>query len=330
MKALACKLMSIMALGQTTVETKIPSPTALGWTFHKQRESRVSIVKSLALNIVKQQESIIPESDQGRERRMIKLPVSSIGRDAYLLSRKLPITLGWSITVWEWEQPAKVVESYWEAQARVNERRPDKDRLLDPFGLVSWPGSVVAAQALQDKVEAVKDQCVLILGAGVGVEAQAVAELGAKRIVATDIHPTTLQQLQLGTLENNRIQDKRVVETQIFDLMGYDPLPLLSADLIIVADVLYNEELANHVVRRLVEGWKNNPKVKILVTDSQRFVDIMSELDNQFSMQVSDTPTKPTISVTEETLVGFTGSGVCIDEDQTYDVHVRKIWIGLE
>jgi predicted nicotinamide N-methyase len=192
----------------------------------------------------------------------------------------------------------------------------------------------VAAQELQNHVLAVQGKSVFIWGAGVGVEAQAVAELGAKSILATDIHPTTLQQLELGIMENDRILNKELVQTQIFDLMAETPFPNLSADLVVVADVLYNEQLANHVVRRVVEYWKHNPEVKVLITDSQRFVDIMKGLQDGFSKAiVNDNKAReegmPLIRCTEETLVAFTGSGVCIDEDQTYDVKVRKIWIGF-
>lgn len=262
-----------------------------------------------------------------RERRLIQL--SGSGKNAYLLSRNIPISPGWTITVWEWEQPASIVESYWEAQARTNQLALDRGRLLDPFGLVSWPGSVVAAQALQLESSTVRNHSVLILGAGVGVEAQAVAELGAREVLATDIHPTTLQQLQLGIMENDRIKNKEVVHTQIFDLMSDEPIPMPYADLIVVADVLYNEQLAKHVTRRLAEGWQNNPMVKILITDSQRFVDISNELSHSFHTKEGDNVPSPFINITEQNLVEFTGSGVCIDDDQTYDVKVRKIWIGL-
>mmetsp|Transcript_11619 Transcript_11619/g.33468 ORF Transcript_11619/g.33468 Transcript_11619/m.33468 type:complete len:116 (-) Transcript_11619:20-367(-) len=113
--------------------------------------------------------------------------------------------------------------------------------------------------------------------------------------------------------------------------MGNDPLPLPSADLLVIADVLYNEQLASGVVQRLVEGWKRNPNVKILVTDSQRFVDFFKELKEKLEeASVLQNLPMPTIDFVEETLNSFTGSGVCIDDDQTYDVKVRTIWIGAD
>lgn len=256
-----------------------------------------------------------------------KIRLSKSGKLVPLRSRSLPISKDWSITVWEWEEPAEVVETYWEAQGQMltnmNPTQAGQNNLLDPFGLVTWPGSVVAAQILRENSErVVQDRSVLVLGAGVGVEAQAVAELGAARVIATDIHPTTLQQLELGVVENEHIENKEIVETKIFDLFGQDPVP--ASDVIVVADVLYNEDLASQVITRLVEAWVQNPDIIILVTDSQRFVDFTTELNDKLAAVQGPTP----IEWTEQKLDAFTGSGVCINEDQTYDVKVRSLWIG--
>jgi predicted nicotinamide N-methyase len=200
--------------------------------------------------------------------------------------------------------------------------------LLDPFGLVSWPGSVVAAQALQrHAMDVVKQQRVLILGAGVGLEAQAAALLGAQHVLATDIHPTTLQQLELGVQQEAGITDKSIVETRILDLFGQQPIPE-SYDLLVVADVLYNEKLASQVCRRIAEAYGQNPEIRVLVTDSQRFVENFTGELYQELERVGRPPTEE-LAWTEQTLQQFTGSGVCIDEDQTYDITVRTLWIGL-
>jgi predicted nicotinamide N-methyase len=267
-------------------------------------------------------------SEQERERRKIKL---SCGNEARLLSRTVEIDPDWKITVWEWEKPAAVVDSYWQAQTTYDEsdrETREHEKLLDPFGLVLWPGSVVAAQELKAQSQTVRNKSVLVLGGGVGVEAQALAELGAKHVLATDIHPTTLHQLRLGVEYNTAIKDSGVVDLEIFDLFSESSLPLPSADLIVVADVLYNEQLANQVAHRLVEAWKRNSEIKILVTDSQRFVDFKAILTCRLHEAASWKA--PSIEFTENTLEVFTGSGVCIDDDQTYDVKVRKIWIGLD
>ena len=268
--------------------------------------------------------SAATSSNEGKRLRH-KLRLPSSGKDAHLLSRTVPITSDWSITVWEWENPAQVIDSYWEAQ-RQNAMLVRDSRLLDPFGLVSWPGSVVAAQELcLHQKAAVNDQRVLVLGAGVGIEAQAAAILGAKEVLATDIHPTTLQQLAFGASQEPKIKSG-VIQTQIFDLFGTDPIMGNSFDLLIVADVLYNEQLASQVCCRIAEAVAQNPKIRVLVTDSQRFVPTFAtELQARLGDQVKDP-----VEWKEQKLEGFTGSGVCIDEDQTYDVTVRRLWIGLD
>lgn len=119
------------------------------------------------------------------------------GKSATIRSRLVPITEPWNVTIWEWNEPSRVMEHYWSSQQDFVSRQ----HLLDPFGLVSWPGSVVAARELLKYTKQIQDSTVLIVGAGPGVEAQAVAMLGAERVVATDIHPTTLQLLRYGAQE---------------------------------------------------------------------------------------------------------------------------------
>lgn len=264
------------------------------------------------------------ESDHRPEHKTIVLPTS--GRKVRLRSRHLEIDGDWKIRVWEWEHPSEVVESYWEAQQQQHPGGTDK--LLDPFGLVSWPGSVVAARELKDRAPlAVVNQTVLVLGAGVGVEAQAAGELGAQRVLATDIHPTTLLQLQVGFHENKKIGN-HALQTLQLDLFD-DEIPLPASDLVVVADVLYNEALASQVVKRLVEAYQQNPGIQILVTDSQRFVDGFTNEWNELLLQAfakdGSLPRAPIVDWSEEAF-SFTGSGVCIDEDQTYNVTVRKLW----
>lgn len=270
------------------------------------------------------------QETEKRQRRSIQIPTS--GNKATLISRTVPVTAEYSLTVWEWENPAQVMESYWEAVQYANDdcfltggfKSPSSQQLLDPFGLVSWPGSVVAAQELYKHKEIIKGKKVLILGAGVGLEAQAAALFGAKEVLATDIHPTTLAQLEFGVEQEERI-DHGVVETQVLDLYARDEQPIPFSDVLIVADVLYNEQLASQVVKRIVEAWAKNEKLCVLVTDSQRFVPTFVNELNEGMKKVGG----PLSEWKEQTLLSFTGSGVMINEDQTYDVKVQKLWIGL-
>lgn len=126
--------------------------------------------------------------------RKRKLTLES-GKSATIRCRLVPVTSTWNLTVWEWNEPSSVMEHYWTSQQQDFVSRQG---LLDPFGLVSWPGSVIAAKELLKYRDEIENSTVVILGAGPGVEAQAAAVLGARKVIATDIHPTTLQLLSYG------------------------------------------------------------------------------------------------------------------------------------
>lgn len=289
-------------------------------------------------------------------------------KQARIVSRCVQVSHNLSITVWEWERPAAVVETYWQVQqqglaltrqakAQRNRTRSDasppspptdtgstttsndsppsssEPQILDPFGLVTWPGSVVAVQELllqqnellPPRLSLLRDRTVLVLGAGVGVEAQAAAQLGARRVVATDVHPTTLRLLEYGARMaglTNR------VETQLLDIALHEQHPLPDCDVMIVADVLYNDALADHVIRRCVEARRRPIPPLVLISDSQRFVGTFEGKLNEALRQEVD-PQGPKVAWMSRRLHQFTGSGVCIDADQTYDVKARVMWIGL-
>lgn len=220
-----------------------------------------------------------------------------------------------------------MVETYWQVEAQglalTKAERLDKEsqRLLDPFGLVLWPGAVVAAQELLANRSHVRDKRVTILGAGVGIEAQMVARLGASSVVATDIHPTTIKLLEYGAMEAGYGD---IISTEILDIFTDKPLP--PCDLLVVADVLYNDKLARQVARRCAEARKLNPPAKVLISDSQRFVtDFESHLNKLLNYTGKDR-----LRWESRWLPTFTGSGVLIDTDQTYDVKARVLWIRNE
>jgi predicted nicotinamide N-methyase len=254
-----------------------------------------------------------------RQRHKIQL---NKGKHANILSRTVPIDDTWNVTVWEWEKTASVVETFWQVENQGLSLTPSAPRqnLLDPFGLVSWPGAVVAAQELAQHPDLIENKRVLVLGAGVGIEAQAAAILGADLVIATDIHPTTLKLLQYGA-EQAGLSDK--IDTAILDLFSVESLP--ECDLIVVADVLYNERLAAQVAKRCLEARKCDPPPVILVSDSQRFV---HKFESDLNEKLRDIG-QPRVAWENRFLPTFTGSGVLIDSDQTYDVKARVLWIGL-
>ena len=284
-----------------------------------------------------------------RERHSIFL---GKGKQATIVSRTVPIPTAtiqaghesqqqlqrddngcWTITVWEWEKPSAIIEAYWQVEhyglafGKHRHHMP----LLDPFGLVAWPGAVVAAQELQAHADWIRNQRVVVLGAGVGMEVQAAAQLGAAHVVATDIHPTTLQLLQYGA-EHAGLASR--ISTKLLDIGGETPLP--ECDVLIVADVLYNERLAWQVVQRIVEAHHVH-NARVLVSDSQRFVTDFDQLVNQEMIKAQERVAArddqhvprlhEPVQWTPRWLPKFSGSGVLLDTDQTYEVKARTMWI---
>ena len=177
------------------------------------------------------------------------------------------------VTVWEMDKPSDLIQEWWSIDE--SERSV---RVGDPFGVVMWPGSILAAKELMKLHHSpplkspIVNSTVLVLGAGTGVEAQTAALLGAKRVIATDINPLTLKLLEYGANDDQRIGD--TFEGRFFDI--FSDLPLPAADVIIAADVLYNPELAKQVGRRLHEAIVRSfdagaSPTKVIITDSQRF-----------------------------------------------------------
>jgi predicted nicotinamide N-methyase len=90
---------------------------------------------------------------------------SGLEKVRIIVSQNVPLLSKWNITAWELEKPASHMEWYWE------EHPGGAD--VDPFGLVTWPGSVVAAKQLMNNQDVAQNKRVVVLGAGAGIEALA-------------------------------------------------------------------------------------------------------------------------------------------------------------
>ena len=244
-------------------------------------------------------------------RNQARILLNIDGREAAVVSRQIEVTAEFFITIWEQEKLAAEVEAFW---------LDEQNGGLDPFGLVAWPGSVVAAQELVRHQQQVEGAHVLVLGAGCGIEAQTAARLGAASVLATDIHPTTLQLLEYGVKQAGETSPT-TISTASFDIASSNSLP--DCDLMVVADVLYNDDLATHVVRRCAEARSRQSPPIILITDSQRFV---RNFESDLNSKLESIGQRKTAWIHRK-LQSFTGSGVAIDEDQTYDIDTRIIWI---
>ena len=116
----------------------------------------------------------------------------------------------------------------------------------------------------------------------------------------------------------------------VFDIFSKEKIP--KCDVVIAADILYNEYLAKQVGKRCLEvlfdtNNNNNNPTKLIVTDSQKFhgTDFIKEIHNDSRFMNNDNDI--TLSWEEKILKNVTGSGILIDEDQTYDVKGRILRI---
>ncbi|KAL7548544.1 hypothetical protein ACHAWF_011829 [Thalassiosira exigua] len=237
-----------------------------------------------------------------------------------------------NVTVWEMDKPSDLIQEWWSVD--VAERSA---RVGDPFGVVMWPGSILASKELMARhfsspTSPIANATVLVLGAGTGVEAQVAASLGAAKVVATDVNPLTLKLLEHGAKCDDRMGS---VEARHFDLSSEEPLP--RCDIVVAADVLYNPELAMQVGRRLHEAIvrsfeEGTTPTKVIVTDSQKFhgTDFLEELGElrELNSLFRENGWEP-LRWEMHKLENVEGSGVLVDEDQVYDVEVRMILWGF-
>ena len=143
-----------------------------------------------------------PASATGDERRR-----ATLGR-VPIISRTIPIGIEvpadpvenrtnktLNVTIWEMERPSEIIQTWWS----VGES--ERHLMGDPFGVVMWPGSIVASKELMKQhycspQSQIENATVLVLGAGTGLEAQTAGLLGARKVIATDINQMALRLLK--------------------------------------------------------------------------------------------------------------------------------------
>mmetsp|Transcript_3614 Transcript_3614/g.10651 ORF Transcript_3614/g.10651 Transcript_3614/m.10651 type:complete len:279 (+) Transcript_3614:19-855(+) len=139
-------------------------------------------------------------------------------------------------------------------------------RDVDPFGVVVWPGAAALARLLS--AEAVDNNTcegvssdlnpsslpcgnarIMELGCGTGACSLLAASLGAKRVIASDQNPLTLELVAAAA----QPQGLDAVTTRVFDMCSSEPLPS-DMDFLLAADVCYNDALGRALGRRVEEA----------------------------------------------------------------------------
>jgi predicted nicotinamide N-methyase len=140
--------------------------------------------------------------------------------------------------------------------------RADEDRLLeaaiedpsiDPYAGVLWPTSLAVARVVAGC--AAPGERVLDLGAGTGLAALTAASVGA-RALALDHDAAALRLIALAAERQGL-----AVDVHHFDLHAADPLP--PADLVVLADLLYDPALARSAARRVAEAVGRGSRVLV-------------------------------------------------------------------
>lgn len=133
----------------------------------------------------------------------------------------------------------------------------------NPYGAKLWPAALAIAEHLAAlPAPALQGLSVLELGCGNGLCSMAAAARGASRVVASDLSADALQ-LTREAVARQQLS----VETLQLDLGDRDT-PLPPADLVIAADLLYDDTLAAYVATRVAEAVQRGSWV--IVGDARR------------------------------------------------------------
>ena len=179
-------------------------------------------------------------------------------------------------------------------------------------GGVLWPGARCAAEALARWP--VASSRVIEIGAGTGLVSMVAAILGADDALATDASTATLELIEAASSS----QDLHV-RTAVLDLLdGNAPFPE-SADIVVAADLLYNEELSRAVARACARLAKRG--AGLIVTDSQvRWRAAFSE-ELASCLGVDEAA----VQFEERALGAVTGWSYADGADATYEVRVAVL-----
>ena len=128
----------------------------------------------------------------------------------------------------------------------------------DPYGSVLWPSAKTVSMRLLELNLVGKS--ILELGTGTGLVSLAATLSGAQSVLATDYSLFSLSLLDKAkTLQLSAIPEG-VLTTQFLDVKDFSK-PLPPADIVVIADLLYDKGLAVAVGKRVCEAYKRGSLV---------------------------------------------------------------------
>lgn len=128
-----------------------------------------------------------------------------------------------------------------------------------PYWIFCWASGLAMAQWLLAEPHHVKDKVVLDFGAGSGVVAIAAKLAGAKRVICCDIDLVSLESCR----ENAKLN--QVELEYLADLYGLDQFTTEQVDVLLAADVLYdqcNRFFLDEFLKFAPEVWVADSRVK--------------------------------------------------------------------
>jgi predicted nicotinamide N-methyase len=167
-----------------------------------------------------------------------------------------------------------------------------KKREEDPYCAVLWPAAVAVGNRLCELD--LKDKTVLDLGAGTGMVSFVATICGAQRVIACDYNPLALESIALAsTLQSNGPLSRQVLQVCLFNILDVET-PLPSADIVVIADMLYTKELGIAVAKRVLEA-KSRGSVVIIGDSPNRagrpyFLEELAALGWDVSFTFEDLP----------------------------------------
>ena len=154
-----------------------------------------------------------------------------------------------------------ILEANAEAQEALIEKALDEKSIAaeeDPYGSVLWPSATTVSMRLLQLD--LKEKTVLELGTGTGLVSLTAALSGAKSVLATDYSLFSLSLVEKARDLQQPPIAAGILTTQYFDIKDLN-VPLPPADVVVIADLLYDKGLAVAAGKRVCEAYKRGSMV---------------------------------------------------------------------